>query len=116
MKHSSLIIIPLAAMLFLVMAGCHHDSAVMQELSRIDSMVYHQQEKEALPLLQQINTEQLSKEERAYHSVLLAMAMYKNYLPFTSDSAIKSMRTWATWRKRSTVTIKPKPCHWLPIA
>lgn len=88
MKHSSLIIIPLAAMLFLVMAGCHHDSAVMQELSRIDSMVYHQQEKEALPLLQQINTEQLSKEERAYHSVLLAMAMYKNYLPFTSDSAI----------------------------
>ena len=60
----------------------------MRELSRIDSMVYHQQEKEALPLLQQMDTKQLSKEERAYHAVLLSMAMYKNYIPSTSDSAI----------------------------
>ena len=60
----------------------------MRELSRIDTMVYHQQEKEALPLLQQMDTKQLSKEERAYHAVLLSMAMYKNYIPSTSDSAI----------------------------
>ena len=81
-------IIPLMAVVALLMACCHHDSATMQELSRIDSMVYHQHEKEALPLLQQMNTEQFSKEERAYHAVLLSMAMYKNYIPCTSDSAI----------------------------
>ena len=68
--------------------GCHHDSATMSELARIDSMVYHQHEKEALPLLLQMKTDQLSKQERAYHTVLLSMAMYKNYVPCTSDSAI----------------------------
>jgi tetratricopeptide (TPR) repeat protein len=70
------------------MAGCRHNSATMQELSRIDTMVYHQQEREALPLLQQMNSEQFSNEERAYHAVLLSMALYKNYIPCTSDSAI----------------------------
>ena len=81
-------IIPLAVAVALLQAGCHHDSATMQELSRIDLMVYHQREKDALSLLQQMKTDQLSKEERAYHAVLLSMAMYKNYVPCTSDSAI----------------------------
>ena len=89
MIHIKNIIIPLAAAAFsLLMVGCRHNTATMQELSRIDSMVYHQQEREALPLLQQMNTEQFSKEERAYHAVLLSMALYKNYIPCTSDSAI----------------------------
>ena len=89
MIHFRNIIISLAAVaFFLLMADCRHDTAIMQELSHIDSMVYHQQEREALPLLQQMNTEQLSKEERAYHAVLLSMAFYKNYIPCTSDSAI----------------------------
>lgn len=88
MIHIRNFIIPLVAVFSLMIAGCHHDSATMRELSRIDSMVYHQQEKEALPLLQQMDTEPLSKEERAYYAVLLSMAMYKNYVPCTSDSAI----------------------------
>ena len=88
MIHIRNIIIPLVAVFSLLVVGCHHDSATMRELSRIDSMVYHQQEKEALPLLQQMDTKPLSKEERAYHAVLLSMAMYKNYVPCTSDSAI----------------------------
>ena len=88
MIHIRNFIIPLVAVFSLMIAGCHHDSVTMRELSRIDSMVYHQQEKEALPLLQQMDTEPLSKEERAYHAVLLSMAMYKNYVPCTSDSAI----------------------------
>ena len=88
MIHIRNFIIPLVAVFSLMIVGCHHDSATMRELSRIDSMVYHQQEKEALPLLQQMDTEPLSKEERAYHAVLLSMAMYKNYVPCTSDSAI----------------------------
>ena len=87
MIHFRNIIILFSASI-LLMASCHHDSATMQELSRIDSMVYHQQEKEALPLLQQMNTEQFSYEERAYHAVLMSMALYKNYVPITSDSAI----------------------------
>ena len=88
MVKTKYIIFPLAVAVFLLLAGCHHGSATMQELSRIDSMVYHQHEKEALPLLQQMNAEQLSNEERAYHAVLLSMAMYKNYVPCTSDSVI----------------------------
>ena len=88
MIHIKNVFIPLVAVFSLMIAGCHHDSATMRELSRIDSMVYHQQEKEALPLLQQMDTKPFSKEERAYHAVLLSMAMYKNYVPCTSDSAI----------------------------
>ena len=88
MIHFRNIIILFTAAFFLLSAGCHRDTATMQELSRIDSMVYHQQEKEALPLLQQMNTEQFSNEERAYHAVLMSMALYKNYVPITSDSAI----------------------------
>jgi len=82
--------ITIMALLALIMAGCHHNSATMQDLSSIDSMVYHQQEKEALTLLRQMNTQQMSKKERAYHAVLLSMAMYKNYIPCTSDSAINA--------------------------
>ena len=88
MLHLRNTIILLLAVFFLLLAGCHHDSATMRELSSIDSMVYHQHEKEALPLLQKMDTEQFSKEERAYHAVLLSMAQYKNYIPCTSDSAI----------------------------
>ena len=88
MIHSKNIIILVSTVFFLLLAGCHHDSATMQELARIDSMVYHYHEQEALPLLQQMNTEQFSEEERAYHAVLLSMALYKNYILNTSDSAV----------------------------
>ena len=88
MRHYRNILISLAAAVFLLSTGCHHDSPAMQELSRIDSLVYHQQEKEALPLLQQMDTKRFSKGERAYYDVLLSMAQYKNYVPCTSDSAI----------------------------
>ena len=88
MIHIQHVFIAFATAFLFLLVGCHHDSATMRELSRIDTMVYHQQEKEALPLLQQMDTKQLSKEERAYHAVLLSMAMYKNYIPSTSDSAI----------------------------
>ena len=89
MIHFKNIIILLTAAVFsILLAGCDHDTATLQELSRIDSMVYHQHEQEALPLLQHMNIVQFSKKERAYHAVLLSMALYKNYVPFTSDSAI----------------------------
>ncbi len=80
--------IALVAAFVLMAAGCHHDSATMRELARIDTMVYHYHEQEALHLLQEMNTGQMSKQEQAYHAVLLSMALYKNYIPNTSDSAI----------------------------
>ena len=50
MIHSRNIIIVLLAVFALMSVGCHHDSATMQQLVGIDSMVYHQQEREALRL------------------------------------------------------------------
>lgn len=89
MKHFWNIIIPLVVAFSILLAGCHHDGSIMQELARIDSLVYHQHEKEALAALQQMDAKQLGKKEQAYHAVLLSMAMYKNYIPCTSDSAIQ---------------------------
>lgn len=79
-----------ATTIILALWSCHSGtpSATMQELSRIDSMVYHQGEAEALSMLQQINTERFGQKERSYYTVLLSMAQYKNYVPCTSDSAI----------------------------
>lgn len=88
MSHFRNIIFPLAAVFFLMMAACHHDSTTMQELSRIDSMVYYQGEKEALPMLQKMDTKGLNHDEMAYYSLLLTMAKYKCYERFTNDSFI----------------------------
>ena len=65
MSTTKNIIFPLLAVLALMLTGCRHDSVTMQELAHLDSMVYHQGEREALALLQQMNPAQFSKEERA---------------------------------------------------
>ena len=88
MIHSRHIIIVLLAVFALISGGCHHDSATIQQLAGIDSMVYHQQEREALPILQKMDVNGFNDEEKSYYSLLLAMAQYKCYQPFTSDSAI----------------------------
>ena len=114
MIHFRNIIIPFAAAIFLLSAGCRHDTATMQELARIDSMVYHQHERDALPLLQQMNTGQFSNEERAYHAVLLSMAMYKNYIPCTSDSAINEAVKY--FRKSGGISSRNSRERWLSPA
>ena len=91
MVHFRNIFVPIVAIFFLLLSACHHDSATMQELSRIDSMVYHQGEMEALPLLQKMDTKSYDREEKAYYSLLLTMAQYKCYQPFTSDSVISEV-------------------------
>ena len=88
MIHSRHIIIVILAVFALMSVGCHHDSATMQQLAGLDSMVYHQQEREALPILQKMDVNGFNDEEKSYYSLLLAMAQYKCYQPFTSDSAI----------------------------
>ena len=91
MIHSRNIIIVLLAVFALMSVGCHHDNATMQQLSRIDSMVYHQGEREALPILQEMDAKGFNNEEKAFHSLLLTMAQYKCYQPFTSDSVISDV-------------------------
>ena len=88
MTHSRKIIIPLTAAVFLLLTGCHHNTATIQELSRIDSMVNHQQEREALPALQKMDTKGFNREEKAYYSLLLTQARYKNYINDTTDGVI----------------------------
>ena len=47
MIHNRNIIIPIVAIVLYLQAGCQHNSATMQQLAHIDSMVYHQHEQEA---------------------------------------------------------------------
>ena len=90
MIHSRNIIIALAANVFILLTGCHHNTATMQELSRIDSMVNHQQAAEALPALQKMDPKGFNSEEKAYYSLLLTQARYKNYIDDTTDVVINT--------------------------
>ena len=90
MTHFRNIIIALTAALGLLMAGCHHDSATMQELACIDSMINHQQAVEALPMLQKMDTKGFNSEEKAYYSLLLTQVYYKNYINDTTDAVINT--------------------------
>ena len=88
MIHFRNIIITLTVAFTLLLTGCHHDTATMQELSRIDSMINHQQAAEALPILQNMDAKGFNSEERAYYSLLLTQARYKNYIKDTTDAVI----------------------------
>ena len=88
MVHFRNIFVPIVAIFFLLLAGCHHDTATMQELSHIDSLVYHQGERGALPILKKMDTKGFNRDEMAYYTLLLTMAQYKCYERFTSDSLI----------------------------
>lgn len=88
MIHLRNIFVPIVAIFFLLLSACHQDTATMQELSRIDSMVYHQGEREALPMLKEMDTKDFNHDEKTYYSLLLTMAEYKCYERFTSDSLI----------------------------
>ena len=92
MIHSrNIITIVFLAVFVLMSVGCHHDSATMQQLAGIDTMVYHQQEREALPILQKMDVKGFNEEEKSYYSLLLAMTQYKCYERFTSDSVISDV-------------------------
>ena len=89
MTHFRNIIIPLVASFILMLAGCHHDSITLNELTSIDSMltVAHQYE-DALHHLDSMQPDGFSQEERAYYSLLLAQARFKNYIDDTTDAVI----------------------------
>ena len=91
MIHFKNIIFPLAAVLFLALAGCQHDTATMQELSRIDStLTTARQYETALQRLDSLHPEGFNKAERSYYSLLLTQAHYKNFIDDTTDAVINT--------------------------
>ena len=76
------------------MAGtvsCHRTSEAEAWLIAIDSLIPDAPDS-ALSLLEAIDTASLRGEMRAYHALLTAQALYKAYIPATSDSLIN--RAW----------------------
>ena len=83
------IIISFAAIFTLVLTGCHHGSATMQELAAIDStLTVSRQYETALHRLDSLQPDSFNKEERAYYSLLLTQAHYKCFVDDTTDSVI----------------------------
>lgn len=71
-----------------LLCGCDNASEQMSELVAIDSLLNHQQKKEALQQLQLIDASNFNRSKRAYFHYLLTMAEYKNYVDIASDSII----------------------------
>lgn len=83
------IIYPLVSIFVLLMTGCHHDTATMQELSRIDTLLtMERQYEKALRCLDSLDTHSFNKAEQAYYSLLITQAHYKNYIDDTTDAVI----------------------------
>ena len=81
-------------LLFMLMAAtvsCHRTSEAEARLIAIDSLIPAAPDS-ALALLEAIDTTSLRGEMRAYHALLTAQALYKAYIPATSDSLIN--RAW----------------------
>ena len=89
---------------FIVMVACvatccHRVSDTEARLIAIDSLVCDQPDS-ALSLLAGINGDSLRGEERAYHALLTVQALYKAYIPATSDTLIR--RAWDYYRDRGS--------------
>ena len=90
MVHFRNIFVPIVVIFFLMMAGCHHDSVTMQELSRIDTLLTtKRQYEDALQFLDSLDTHGFNKAEQAYYSLLITQAHYKNFIDDTTDAVIK---------------------------
>ena len=89
MIHIKTIFLPFAAVFFIALAGCHHDSATMRELARIDStLTVARQYDTALLRLDSLQRGNFDKAERAYYSLLLTQARYKNFIDDTTEAVI----------------------------
>ena len=63
----------------------------VSDLDVVDSLLNNHQKVEALTLLQSMQVDDLNKDEKVRYQLLLTIAMYKNYMKFTSDSTINSV-------------------------
>lgn len=76
------------AMGVLMVSCTGHARQSMQELEAVDAMLDSQQVKAALNKLQNMDASKLDDECKAYHTLLMTLAIYKNYMPFDNDTAI----------------------------
>ncbi|MBO4871196.1 MAG: hypothetical protein J5565_04350 [Muribaculaceae bacterium] len=83
-----LLYILLGTMVASLATCCHRVSDTEARLIAIDSLVCDQPDS-ALSLLADINGDLLRGEERAYHALLTVQALYKAYIPATSDTLIR---------------------------
>ncbi|MBO4870712.1 MAG: hypothetical protein J5565_01860, partial [Muribaculaceae bacterium] len=90
-----LLYILLGVMVACAATCCHRVSDTEARLIAIDSLVCDQPDS-ALSLLADINGDSLRGEERAYHALLTVQALYKAYIPATSDTLIR--RAWDYYR------------------
>ena len=80
-----MIIIFLSVVILTFFIPRHHQ---IGRLESIDTLLYNGQYAIALDSLNHIDAKELSKGEKAYYSLLLTQARYKNYIVATSDSVI----------------------------
>ncbi len=70
-----------------VATGCDRHSAVWSELDRADALMEEHPDS-SLRILEAIRSDSLSGEELARHSLLISMALDKNYIDLTDDSVV----------------------------
>ncbi len=85
-------ILLLFVLLSVVADGCRRtDGGEERRLVAIDSLIASRPDS-ALALLARVDTAALAEPDRAYHALLTVVALYKAYIPATSDSLIA--RAW----------------------
>ena len=89
MKSRNLIFTLFALSMVLTCCNGGSDTPVMRKLANIDSTLTVARQYETAQLrLDSLNPEGFSKAERAYYSLLLTQAHYKNYINDTTDAVI----------------------------
>lgn len=80
-------------MAFCLFAGCSGNHTVYSRLSEADTLL-QTDPAAALDSLSRLDASSLRGREKAYYGLLHTIALHKNQIPFTSDSAIAESRKW----------------------
>ena len=81
----------IVSVLLMLMCSCNRMSEHASELDMVDSLLNNNQKVDALKRIQSMQIDDLNKDEEVRYQLLLTVAMYKNYMKFTSDSTINSV-------------------------
>ena len=80
-------------LLIITLVSCYRSSSYHQQLEQAE-LIIEDHPDSAKAILQTIPTSLIGKEERALHNMLMTMANYKLYIPFTNDSLISHSVTY----------------------
>ena len=84
---------PYYLLLIITLISCYHSSNYHQQLEQAE-LIIEDHPDSAKAIIQEIPTSLLGKEERALHNLLMTIANYKLYIPFTNDSLINHSVTY----------------------